>query len=252
MPSPQLRAAPLLAAALLAIPALTAARAPAPTADEVIARWITARGGRAQLKSVHSARLFGRISFGPENGGPLVVLIARPPRIRTQFTLDQRTMVQGYDGRIAWLSDGSSAQQLPADQAKNVAAGADLDGPLLEYASKGNRVVFAGLDTADGRPAWRLDVTLANGLRDSYFIDTASSLQTKWRGARTEQAQPVVYESWFHDYRAAGGVLFAYRIDSRTVGRSGGQTIALDSVQLNVPVTAADFAMPAAPAPKTP
>jgi len=244
--------AALGAAALLAA-TLVAARVSAPTADDIIARWVAARGGRAHLAAVRSARLFGRISFGPDAGGPLVVLIARPPRIRTQFTLDGRTIVQGYDGRIAWLSDGSSAHELPPDQSKNVAAGADLDGPLVDHAAKGDRVALAGIDSAGGRPAWRLDVTLASGLQDSYFIDSASNLQVKWRGARAEQGAPVVYESTFHDYRPVGGVLFAFRIDSRTEGRTGTQTIALDSVQLNVPVTDADFTMPAAaPAAKRP
>ena len=241
--------ASLLAIAALAAPA-AAWRAPPPTVEAIIAHMVTARGGRAPLAAVHSARLFGLLSFGPDAGGPLLVTIARPPRIRTQFTLNGKTFVQGYDGRMAWLSDAGAAHILTPDQTKNVAAGADLDGPLVDHAAKGNRVTLAGLDTADGRAAYKLNVTLASGLEDVYFIDAATWMQIKWHGARVEDGKPVVYESFFRDYRKVGGVIFCFRIDSRTVGRAGGQLIALDSVRVNVPVTTAEFAMPPAPAAK--
>lgn len=196
------------------------------------------------MASVHTARLFGTISFGNGQSGPLVVSITRPPRIRTQFTLNGRTIVQGYDGKIAWLLANDTAHTLPPDQAKNVAAGADFDGPLVDYAAKGETVTLAALDTADGRPAYRLRVVLTSGLVDEYFIDTVSWMQTKWRGNRVQDGQPIVFESWFRDYRAVGGVQFAFRIDSRTVGRAGAQLIALDSVQVNPQFPPDLFAMP--------
>ena len=239
------RVAPLVAVAITSAFA-PAERASAPTADQVIAKLIAARGGRAKLASVHTARLFGIITFANGVGGPLVVSIARPPRIRSQFTMNGRTMTQGYDGHVAWLFDGTAAHPLTADQSANVAAGADFDGPLVDYAAKGNRVTLVGLDTADGRPAYDVRVTLASGLVDDYFIDTVTWMQAKWRGGRKEDTVAVVYESWFRDYRRVGGVQFAFRIDSRTVGRPGFQLIALDSVQLN-PALAPDlFTMPAA------
>ena len=219
-------------------------RAAAPSADEVIAKLIAARGGRAKLASVHTARLFGIITFANGAGGPLVVSIARPPRIRSQFTMNGRTMTQGYDGHIAWLFDGSASHPLTPDQSANVAAGADFDGPLVDYAAKGNQVALVGLDTADGRPAYDVRVTLASGLVDDYFIDTVTWMQTKWRGGRKEDTVAVVYESWFRDYRRIGGVKFAFRIDSRTVGRAGSQLIALDSVQVNPKLAPDLFTMP--------
>jgi hypothetical protein len=188
--------------------------------------------------------LYGIISFANGNSGPLLVSIARPPRIRTQFTVAGKTMIQGYDGHRAWLFDGTVARPLDADQSANVAAGADLDGPLIDYAAKGNTVELVALDTADGSPAYRLRVKLASGLVDEYFIDTTTWMQTKWRGRRKQDDQPVVFESWFRDYRAVGGVKFAFRIDSRTVGRAGSQLIALDSVRLNPPFASELFTMP--------
>jgi len=239
-----MRLAPVLA--LLATSAFASAPfAPSPSVDHIIAKVTAARGGRAKLESVHSARLFGIITFATGAGGPLVVSIARPPRIRSQFTMNGRTMTQGYDGHVAWLFDGTAAHALGPDQSANVAAGADFDGPLIDYAAKGNRVVLAGLDTADARPAYDLRVTLPSGLVDDYFIDTASWMQTKWRGGRKEDSVAVVYESWFRDYRTVGGVKFAFRIDSRTVGRAGSQLIALDSVQLNPTFAPGWFTMPA-------
>jgi hypothetical protein len=110
-----------------------------------------------------------------------------------------------------------------------------MDGPLIDAAAKGNRVTFAGLDTAEGRPAWRLHVVTATGLEDDYWLDTTTALQTKWAGRRMVNGKPVVFESFFRDWRSVDGVMFAFRIDSDTRGEQGGQHLRFDRVELGVP-----------------
>ncbi|MEO7104712.1 MAG: hypothetical protein ABI311_15015, partial [Gemmatimonadaceae bacterium] len=156
------------------------------SADQVIAANIASRGGLAHLERVRTEKLRGSITFSDGTAHPLSSDLARPARIRTEITFDSGRLIQAYDGRLAWTVNplGSHADPaprvLPTGEALNVAAGGDMDGPLVGYKRKGNRVIFAGLDTADGRPAYRLDVVTASGLHDSYFIDATSHLQTKW------------------------------------------------------------------------
>src|SRR5690348_3355155 len=114
------------------------------------------------------------------------VELARPGRVRTQITFNGQSFIQAYDGSTAWTVNpfgGSGAPEaLPPAAAANVIAGGDFEGALVDYARKGNRVVLAGTDTADGKPAWKLVVTLPSGLVDNYYIDAASFLETKWEG----------------------------------------------------------------------
>lgn len=226
------------------------------TADAVIASNIVSRGGLARLEAVRTERLRGHISFSGGSPHPFAVDLARPNRIRTVITLDGGQIVQAYDGKIAWainpvqFPNDTTPHLLPAGEAENVAAGGDIDGPLVHYAAKGNHVTYAGIDTADGRAAYKLDVVTASGLRDTYYVDTKSHLQTKWQGHRVMNGAPVVFESFFRDYRPVDGVMIAFRIDSGTEGKAGGQSIALDTVELNTPVPDQEFEMPHGAVPK--
>ncbi len=222
-----------------------------PTADAVIAANITARGGMARLDSVRTEKFRGHISFSNGVAHPLAVDLARPVRIRTEITFDGGRIVQAYDGHTGWTINAVRPQDDPAPhllavgEAQNVAAGGDMDGPLVHYAEKGNHVTLSGIDTADGRPAYRLDVVTASGLHDIYYIDKVSRLQTKWRGQRVMNGSSIVFVSYFRDYRPVNGVMLAFIIDSSTEGQPGGQRITYDTVQLNSAIPSDEFVMPA-------
>jgi hypothetical protein len=221
-----------------------------PAVRTIIGRFVAARGGLARLRAVRTVRMVGTITFGAGPAFQDVVELERPDRVRTRLALADGVLIQAYDGCTAWMIDGSRgdtlAHVLAPGVAKNVAAGADIDGPLVDAAAKGNRVTFAGLDTTGGRSAWALQVDRPDSTVDIYEIDTVSYRQVRWLGHRTMNGHPVVFESTFGDYRRVAGVLFPFRIASRTRGRSGGQRVVFDSVAVNVPIPARDFAMPGA------
>lgn len=218
------------------------------TADQIIARHIVARGGAARLAAVRSEHLEGHVSFGSTASGVDTVDLARPQRIRTIVVLNGKTIVQAYDGHVAWTVNPfagiDTPQVMAPDLAKNVIAGADMDGPLVNAPAKGNRIALAGLDTADGRPAYKLVVTEPDGLVDTYFIDSATALQTKWQGRRMVDGKPVVFESMFRDYRRVAGVMLAYRIDSYTLGQPGAQHLTFDRIEVNAPEPDDRFTIP--------
>lgn len=228
--------------------AQTPEHGPAQTADDVIAHYLTALGGHDRIKQVKSLRFIGTISFGPGAEGVDTVELERPRKLRTTIVMQGRTLVQAYDGHTAWTIDpfsGSPAPHpLPPGPAQNVAAGADMDGPLIDYAAKGNTVTLAGMDTVDGRPEYKLAVTTPAGLHDSYYIDARTWLKTHWEGQREMNGAPVVFETYFGDYRRVDGVMFPFRIDSDTRGNPGGQHLRFNSVETNVPVPDTRFRMP--------
>lgn len=230
--------------------AIAVAQGTPATLQSVLASNVAARGGEARLDSVRTEELRGHIVFSDGSAHPLAVDLVRPGRIRTQITMDQGMIVQAYDGRVAWtISPGTTgtapaARLLPEGDAQNVAAGGDMDGALVHSEAKGNRLTLVGIDTADGRPAYVIDVVTKSGLNDTYYIDTVSHLQTKWRGKRVMNGAPVTFVSMFRDHRRINGVMIAFRIDSFTEGQAGGQHIVLDSVHVNDAIPDAEFTMP--------
>jgi len=222
--------------------------AQAPTVDAIVGRYLAARGGADRMRAVTAERLTGHMSFPGGLSGIDTIEMARPGRIRTTIHFPQGMLVQAYDGRTVWgvnpLAGDTAPHPLDEGLAKNVIAGGDLDGPLLDYRARGIRVTLAGLDTADGRPAWALTVVRPDSNVDTYYVDTLSYRVTRWRGHRVANGTPVVYETYFRDYRQVAGLWFPCRLESRTLGRPGEQVILVDSIAVDPAVDDARFRMP--------
>jgi len=214
----------VIAALVLMVPAIGNAQRSSRTADQIIAANVAARGALANLVNVKSELLIGHIIFSNGAAHSLMVHLARPNRVRTEIGFDNGRVEQAYDGHVGWTVStipgqrDTVAHQLPPGETQNIAAGGDIDGPLIQYEAKGNRIAAAGIDTANGRAAYKLDVVTASGLTDTYYIDTTSHLQTKWEGRRTIGGKPVVFQSYFRDYRRVSGVMIAFTIESSTEG----------------------------------
>ncbi len=221
---------------------------PAWTADSVIARYVVARGGEAKIHAVRTERMIGHITLASGRSGSDTVELARPLRIRTTIHLGHVLIVQGYDGATAWtinpFAGDTAPRPLDPGTAKNVIAGADMDGPLVNHAAKGERVSLAGVDTAAGRPAWALTVTSRDGTTDTWFVDTASYMITKWQGRRVINGTPLTFDTWFRAYRRVDGLMFPFRMESDTRGRPGSQRIAFDTIQVDPPIADARFRLP--------
>lgn len=231
-------------------PASARAAAAPVTADDVITRLITARGGRDRLHAVQSQRLTGQISFDGGGGGPIVVEERQPNKIREEVTIQGKLIIDAYDGKTGWTVDPFGTPPgfriLTSDELNNLAAEADFD-PLVNYRVNGDRVELAGRDTAAGAPAFKLQVTLPSGYVDYYYIDSATALQTKWQGHRIVNGKPVVFESYFREYQTVEGIKFPRVIDAGAQGLAGHQQLVFDHVELNTPEADERFTPPAAP-----
>jgi hypothetical protein len=222
--------------------------APHPSVDTIVARYLAARGGADRMRNTKAIRLTGHIELGQGVSGADTITMARPGRILTVVHFPQGTLVQAYDGKTVWginpFKGDSAPQVLDAGTAKNVIAGGDMDGPLLDYRARGIQVSFLGLDTAQGRPAWALKVVRPDSTVDTYFVDTASYGVTRWQGKRVAGGVPVVYETYFRDYRRYGGQLVPCRLESHTLGQPGLQVIVVDSVVVDPVIRDDWFRMP--------
>lgn len=235
---------------LILVTSVATAQSPAtPSVDTIVARYLAARGGADRIRSVKAIRLTGHMEFGQGLSGVDTVEMARGGRVRTTVHLPAGTLIQGYDGRTVWginpFQGDTAPHPLDAGTTKNVIAGGDMDGPLLDYRARGIRVSVARLDTADGRPAWALMVIRPDSNVDTYFVDTASYRLTRWQGHRLADGAPVTYETYFRDYRQVAGLWYSCRLESHTLGRPGRQLIIVDSVAVDAPVDDGRFRMPA-------
>src|SRR5579859_3912859 len=226
----------------------------AQTADEVIAKNIQARGGMDKLKSVQSIKSTAPMAMGPGMEAPGMLVQKRGNLARLEFTIQGLTAVQAYDGKNAWqimpFTGKKDAELMSADEAKEVEEMADVDGPLVDYKSKGHQVELLGKDKVEGTDAYKLKVSLKNGDVQTVYIDADSFLEIKDETKRTVRGSEQVVESSIGDYKEVDGIIFPFAVESGIKGSQQKQKLTITKIELNVPADDSIFKMPApAPAP---
>ncbi len=231
--------------ALVLAPQLAPAQAP--DVEEIVANAITARGGK-RISAIKDQRLVGTISFGDDVQKRFAVEIARGGKIREEIGDPGSTMIRTSNGKAGWVVDPANGVKEPrartADDLKNAAASADIDGPLIKYREKGNRIELAGIDTVQGSPAYRLKITMKDGQERVDDVDCSTFLEVRWQGIVHGPNGDTVYESYFDHYRRVNGVMYAFEITSGVKGAPPNQRILLDRVELGDPVDDARFGRP--------
>ncbi len=229
---------------------LGAALSPAETADELVAKNIQARGGMEKIKSVQSMRMTGTMRLGDERL-PTTLELKRPGKSRWEFTLDGQTAVQAYDGKTAWMImpfEGQTEPQIMTDQeAKDIEMQADVDGPLVDAAAKGNTIELVGKETIEGGvEAWHLLVTRKSGEARDLYLDAKTYLPVLAVTKRTADGQTVEIRSKIGDYKSVDGVMLPHSFQASASGVPQTQALEFQKIELNVPIDDSRFAMPKA------
>jgi hypothetical protein len=240
-------------AGALAIAGLSAglsAAAETPTADDIIARQIAARGGLGKLKAIHSLRFEGKMLV---NGGAFelhVVQYQKRPRLtRTEATLQGLTIVQAYDGAAGWqiqpFQGRKDPETLSADDSKDLADQADIDGPLVDYKSKGGKLEFLGAEDVDGTLAYKLRLTEPSGDQLVYFIDTDTLMTIRIATRRLLRGREDNTVTDYGDYEKVAGVYFPFESASGPPGAGDGDLtkIQFDKGEADVAIEDARFHM---------
>ncbi len=251
-------AAAVLVAALLAAPgafatppatsAPPASPAPSPTVDEIVGRYVAARGGLKNLEALRTLRQEGRVNAGAGRVGLVTREIKRPGRIRFEFTVQGVTSILASDGQRGWkvspLEGETGPQPLPDEVLIDAREQADIDGPLVDWKAKGSQVELVGREAVDGRDAWKLKVTLKSGGVLTAWLDVESANLVRTEATRQARGKRVRIETTFGDFRMTGGILFPHLVEVRAAGRPQVLRIAVDKVEVNPPLSDARFAPP--------
>jgi hypothetical protein len=244
----------LLAGALIFTLGAGAASAdPQPTADEIIAKQVAARGGLDNLRAIKSLRFEGHLIVrGGDFKLDLVEIKARPGMVRSEASVQGLTAVQAYDGSHGWqirpFQGRKDPEAMAPDDAKDLADDADIDGPLVDYKAKGSKVEYLGTEDVDGTPAYKLRLTEKSGDEITLFIDVDTLMTVRMRTKRILHGREDVTITDLGDYEKVAGVYFPFEMDSAPPGGGDGEKIIFDKGEANVPADESQFRMPGGPA----
>jgi hypothetical protein len=240
---------------------LGAGRARAFTADELIARNIEARGGLEKLKAIRTIRAEGTRRGGGGGGGgggrgggsemAYLQITTRSGGLRSEASTQGLTQVRAYDGKEGWtvqpFRGRREPEKLSADAVKEMAYDADIDGPLVDYKAKGNKVEYLGIEDVDGTGAHKLKVTRASGDVDFVFLDPDYFLEIRRLSQHRLRGAEVETETDYGEYEKVQGVFLPFSIETGAKGsKEKLQSLAISRIEVNTPVDDAIFRFPGA------
>ena len=240
-------------ALLLAVVAVPCA---AQDAQSLIAKNLEARGGAAALTALKTVSFDGRVIFPGDfelTYKEARARVASGAVGRTDLTLQGLDVVQSYDGHGAWkinpFEGRKDPEKMSADEGRQLADGALIEGPLLASRSDGSRVQYLGREDFDGTLAYKLKVTQKDGDEFTYWLDPDTYLEIKVDEMRRIRGAQQTSETELGDYEKVGGVYFPMSIETWSQGQPNQRTrIILASATANPAVDTDFFAEPHGPA----
>jgi len=221
----------------------------AQTAEELVSKNLQAKGGIDKIKSVKTWRMTGRLKNARGRVAVIGQTNMRPDLVRQTLTMQGMTAIQAYDGSTGWQTQPFRGRKEPELMGEDILRGlllaSDFDGPLVDYAAKGNTIEYLGHDLVDGDDALRLRITLKNGdiiyyyLDPDTYLDIRKEIQQFVRGSMRERVVDV------GSYKPVDGVMYPFSISEGPKNNPGAQVTTIEKIEVNLAVPDSDFALPA-------
>ncbi len=210
-----------------------------PTADEILATYITAIGGKDALMKVTDLTT----NMSAEMNGNAII-VTRRQKMPALFSMvinanGMEVMKQTGDGTKVAMGGMQGSRTLDGPAAQQMTLMNTLF-PELHYAENGVKTTLVGPEKVDGKDTWKLSHTTADGAAtwtDNFDATTGLKVQSvsTSKGPQGEMKNSMVYS----DYKDTGGIKFPMTIVQQSP--RGPMTMSVDNVKINKGLKESDF-----------
>jgi outer membrane lipoprotein-sorting protein len=245
----------------LAIPIAISANVPeAPaqlSAAQIVERNVAARGGLQAWRAVQTMSYSGKMDAGGKQNVqlPFVMEMKRPRKTRVEIEFAKDKAVQVYDGANGWklrpFLGRREVEPFTIDEVKAASMESDLDGPLVDYATKGTQVDVEGVEKVEGQDAYKLKLNMKGGQVRQLWVDTQTFLEVKIEGVpRRMDGKMHPVEIYYRDYKSVNGLVVPYVLETTVQGVKQSHKMTIESVVVNPKLDDSLFTKPS-PQPRT-
>jgi hypothetical protein len=240
----------------LAFAAQTGRPAPAPapaalTAAQIVEKNAAARGGVQAWRAVKTLTFSGQLEAGGKENPvlPFRMELKRPRKSRLEIEFQRQKAVQVYDGTSGWkvrpFLGRQDVEPYTADEAKAALEWQDLDGPLIDYAAKGNKIQLEGTQAVEGHPCYKLKVTFSDNQARRVWVDAYTFLELKMEGTpRRMDGKPRTVVTYLREYKSEGGLMIAHVLETAVEGGKQSHKMTIQAVAANAVLDDARFTKP--------
>lgn len=237
-----------LLAALTMAASIASGQNKSPAVDEVIQKYVDAIGGLEKLRAVRTLKMTGKAMLGEQTNAPMTLQLKRPASSRLDMEIQGQNIVQAFDGTTGWMLmpfRNPAPEKANSEETQQMRENSDMDGPLVDYRTKGNQVELLGTEDVAGTSTYKIKVARKGGHTEVHYINASSFLPLKNVTARSQNGTSVEIESYPRDFRKVGGILLPYTIEQKANGKTVMRMV-MERIEVNVPVDDDIFKMPPA------
>lgn len=229
-----------LSAVFLIIAIVFAGTANAQTVDEVINKHLDAIGGKDKWRTVNSIKSEASLTVqGMEI--PITLQQIHQKGMRQDFVVMNMNAFSIIRPDSGWTYMPFQGQTTPepmtADALKIGQDQLDIQGDLLDYAAKGNKVELLGKEEVEGTEVYKIKLTRKSGNEQTQFIDTKNyylvGVATKLTANGQEMEMKVNYSNF---QKLPEGITVPFTMESTTL--PGPMTFKKYEVNASIPESA--------------
>lgn len=221
------------------------------TAAQIVEKNVSAKGGLQAWRAVQTISFSGKMDAGGKAKVqlPFVLEKKRPGKTRIELVFANDTSVQVYDGVNGWklrpYLGRRDVEPYSPEELKSTAFESDLDGPLVDYAAKGNKVELEGVEKVENHDAYKLKLTMKGGQVQRIWVDAETFLDVKVEGTPRRmdgKMRPV----WIYlrDYKNVNGLMIPYVTETEVQGYKETHKMIIESVVVNPKLEDSFFTKP--------
>ncbi len=241
--------------------AMTGTGSPRPpanlTAAQIVEKNVSAKGGLQAWRAVQTISFSGKMDAGGKAKVqlPFVLEKKRPRKMRIELVFENDTAVQVYDGVNGWklrpYLGRRDVEPYSPEELKSASFESDVDGPLVDYTAKGNKVELEGVEKVEGQDAYKLKVTMKAGQVQHIWVDAETFLEVKVEGTpRRMDGRMRPVSIYLRDYKAVNGLMVPYVLETAVEGNKVTHKMFIENVAVNPKLEDSLFARPS-PQPET-
>lgn len=227
------------------------------TAAQIVEKNVSAKGGLQAWRAVQTMSCSGKMDAGGKAKVqlPFVLEKKRPGKTRVELVFANDTAVQVYDGVNGWklrpYLGRRDVESYSPEELKSAAFESDLDGPLVDYGTKGNQVELEGVEKVENHDAYKLKVTMKGGQVQHIWVDAETFLEVRVEGTprRMDGKMRTVW-IYLRDYKDVKGLMIPYVIETEVQGYKDTHKMIIESVVVNPKLEDSLFTKPS-PQPQT-
>jgi outer membrane lipoprotein-sorting protein len=223
----------------------------AQTADEILAKYFETIGGADKWKALQSRKSTGKMNMQGMDF-PLTVFEKAPVKQKVTFQVQGIEIVQGYDGKDAWMVNpmqgGTDPVKLDDEQAKQFKEN-EFEDEFIDYKKKGHEVTAMGTEEIDGVKCHKIQLVKNKNndkedITEVHYFDAENNVPIMYVSyIRSGPSKGQEIKTYLSDYQEVNGLMMPFFVEAKMNGETV-QKITIEKVTLDEAMDDTLFAFP--------